>query len=229
LKEVKEMANQHVESPQPQAGAVVGIDQSRDVIQINHFEALRQDARNEIIERIKERRSYSIQLGIALGAILFALKEQAFMPQLLFITPVVSFYFTLQILSSYRVHNLRSFYLCKYIEPNLKRLCKNDEATDPPVPEWEIFYRGLDPVYRENWFARLEKKREYFYKILHTLIVLFSLVWLWGYLWLPLGIAPQQPNATLYKVILIFLTIIYLSGTLAIYFIDIKREYIDYS
>jgi len=61
--------------------------------QIAHLELLRQDARDEIKRRIEQRDKYSIQLTIAIGAILaFSIRPNGSSLTLIAI-PIVSIYF----------------------------------------------------------------------------------------------------------------------------------------
>jgi len=115
---------------------------------IEHLERIRQDIRDEIKRRIEQRDKYSIQLTIALGAIIaISLPPDGFKGALI-AAPLVSIYFTMLILYSYRIHRILSSYLRNEIEPELARLCGVS-----PQKEWEIYYESKAvPGLRKNFF-----------------------------------------------------------------------------
>jgi hypothetical protein len=102
---------------------------------IKHLEALREDARDEIKRRIEQRDKYSIQLTIALAAIVAVSFSYPYLGKVLIVAPLVTIYFTVLILYSYRIHTVLASYLRTKIEPELARLCGT-----PPELEWESFY-----------------------------------------------------------------------------------------
>jgi hypothetical protein len=66
-----------------------------------HLEALRSDVRDEIKRRIEQRDRYSIQLTLAMGAIVaFAFSKDGFRMALV-AAPLVSIYFTVLVLYSH--------------------------------------------------------------------------------------------------------------------------------
>jgi len=89
-----------------------------------HLEKLRDDVRDEIKKRIEQRDKYSIQLTIALGAIVaFTFRSgSSGSSQALIAAPLVSIYFTVLILYSYRIHKILARYLREEIEPRLAEL-----------------------------------------------------------------------------------------------------------
>lgn len=104
---------------------------------IVHLEALRDDARSEIKQRIGQRDKYSVQMTLALGAIVgigFASPSESIV-SVLIAAPLVSIYFTTLILYSYRIHRLLARYLRESLEPELARVC----GTSIDL-EWETFY-----------------------------------------------------------------------------------------
>ena len=115
---------------------------------IAHLESLRADVREEIKKRIEQRDKYSIQLTIALAAIIgfsFARGDQH---RILIAAPLVSIYFTMLIMYSYQVHKLLAEYLREAIEPALSDLCGT--ALDL---EWEHYYREhATPGIRRTFF-----------------------------------------------------------------------------
>jgi hypothetical protein len=116
--------------PQPQVG---------DAQAIAHMEVLRKDVRGEIKQRIQQRDTYSIQLTFGLGALLtIALAQPGHgfdLGKVLLAAPLITIYFTVLILYSYRLHKLLALYLRDTIEPELARLCGT-----PLKSEWEHFY-----------------------------------------------------------------------------------------
>ena len=103
---------------------------------IAHLEALRQDVRDEVKRRIEQRDHYSIQMTIALGAIVAVSFSPKGFGRALIAAPLVSIYFTVLILYSYRIHRLIATYLRETVEPELARLC----GTSPDL-ECETYCR----------------------------------------------------------------------------------------
>jgi len=115
---------------------------------ITHFETLRQDIRDEIKRRIEQRDKYSIQMTIALSALIAVSFSATGLRMVLIAAPLVSIYFTVLILYSYRVHDILAKYLREEIEPELARLCGT-----PPNKEWETYYKTQNvPGIRRQFF-----------------------------------------------------------------------------
>lgn len=117
---------------------------------IAHLETLRADARDEIRQRIEQRDRYSIQMTLALGAILgvgFSSPDEH-ITSVLVAAPLVAIYFTVLILYSYRVHSLLARYLHEVVEPAVADACGTPRAL-----EWEAFYSGHNvPGIRRTFF-----------------------------------------------------------------------------
>jgi hypothetical protein len=115
---------------------------------IAHFETSRQDVRDEIKRRIEQRDKYSIQLSLALAALLAVSFSTTGLRAVLIAAPLVSIYFTVLILYSYRVHHVLAKYLREEIEPELARLCGT-----PVNKEWENYYQTQEiPGIRRQFF-----------------------------------------------------------------------------
>ncbi len=84
-----------------------------------HLETLRADVRDEIKRRIEQRDKFSIQLTISLGAILAIAFSKPELSRVLVSAPLVSIYFTVLILYSYRIHAVLTLYLREKLEPEL--------------------------------------------------------------------------------------------------------------
>jgi len=84
-----------------------------------HLETLRSDVRDEIKRRIEQRDKFSIQLTISLGAILAVAFSKPELSRVLVAAPLVSIYFTVLILYSYRIHAVLTGYLREKLEPEL--------------------------------------------------------------------------------------------------------------
>jgi hypothetical protein len=69
-----------------------------DSVQLSHLEALRTDVRDEIKKRIEQRDKYSIQMTIALGAIVGVAFSKPELQKVLTAAPLISVYFTALIL-----------------------------------------------------------------------------------------------------------------------------------
>jgi hypothetical protein len=119
---------------------------------IEHLEALRLDLRGEIKTRIEQRDKYSIQLTVALAAIVALSASSGSstlnLQRVLIAAPLVSIYFTTLILYSYRIHRVIAGFLRTQVEPNLAQLCGT-----PPEQEWETYYqRHTVPGIRQTFF-----------------------------------------------------------------------------
>ncbi len=109
--------------------------------QIAHLEKLREDIRDEIKKRIGQRDSYSMQLTIALGAIMAIAFAPKGYREVLIAAPFVLIYYIALILYSYEIHRFAAEYLRDKIEHELARLCGTLEEI-----EWETYYKAEDKV-----------------------------------------------------------------------------------
>ena len=158
---------------------------------IKHLEVLREDARDEIKRRIEQRDKYSIQLTIALGAIIAISFSDPTFGKVLVVAPLVSICFTVLILYSYRIHNVLAKYLREKIEPKLAELCK----TSPDL-EWEVFYSTQQtPGIRHNFFLTSL-----------WIVCITSLLYLW---------VTERGEAD-FRMVLWVVTILYTSAAIAI-------------
>lgn len=155
---------------------------------IAHLEVIRSDIRDEIKRRIEQRDKYSIQLTIALG-VLVAVSLSTGFGKALIAAPLVSIYFTVLILYSYRVHAILAQYLREAIEPELARWCGT-----PPEKEWEAYYqcRAVPGI-----------RRTFFLGALWTVCVISPL-----YLWMT-----QEAE---FRTVIVVATVIYFAATIAI-------------
>lgn len=102
---------------------------------INHYEKLRDDIRGEIKLRINQRDNFSIQLITMLGLLCSVGFANQGYNKVILIAPLITIYYTMQILYSYRLHDLLARYLREVLEPTLAGVCKTD-----PSHEWERYY-----------------------------------------------------------------------------------------
>lgn len=114
---------------------------------IAHLEMIRQDVRDEVKRRIEQRDKYSIQMTIALGALVAISFSTTGLRMILVAVPLVSIYFTVLILYSYKIHRLLAQYLREEVEPELARLCGT--AGDK---EWETYYLEHAVPGIRRWF-----------------------------------------------------------------------------
>ncbi|MCD9022126.1 hypothetical protein [Cohnella silvisoli] len=108
--------------------------QSDDDRKINHYEKVKEDVRSEIKMRIKQRDYFAIQLVIMLVllcAVGFADKGYT---QVLIVAPLLSVFYTMLILHSYRKHDALARYARDVLDPQLAELCQID-----PAHEWHSF------------------------------------------------------------------------------------------
>ncbi len=156
---------------------------------IAHFEKIRQDVRDEVKRRIEQRDKYSIQLTIALGVIVVVAFSRIDLRSVLLAAPLVSIYFTILILYSYRIHKVLAQYLREEIEPEMARLCGTS-----PDKEWETYYNTKAVPGIRRWFFLLAL----------WVMCLAPLFYLW--------IAKRESLCT----ILIIATILYIGAALTI-------------
>ncbi len=102
---------------------------------MQHWESLRTDARDEIKRRIQQRDQYSMQLTVALGAVVIAAFSAKGTHWLFLLAPLIASYYTALILYSYRIHDVLAKYLREEIEPELANTCGL-----PVQKEWESWY-----------------------------------------------------------------------------------------
>ena len=115
---------------------------------IAHLEAIRQDIRDEVKRRIEQRDKYSVQLTVSLAAIVAVAFGAPGFDKVLIAAPLISIYFTVLILYSYRVHDVLALYLREHLEPELAKRCGT-----PADLEWERFYRSQAiPGIRRRFF-----------------------------------------------------------------------------
>jgi len=137
-----------------------------------HFETLRQDVRDEVKRRIEQRDKYSIQLSLALAALLAVSFSTTGFRAVLIAAPLVSIYFTVLILYSYRIHHVLAKYLREEIEPELARLYGT-----PLKKEWETYYYWED--YDKKKKREVPGIRRRFFLIALWVVCALSLLYLW--------------------------------------------------
>lgn len=164
---------------------------------IRHLEVLREDARDEIKRRIEQRDKYSIQFTIALSAAI-AVAFFADLPKVLIVAPLLSIYFTVLILYSYRMHELLAWYLRKKIEPELARLCGT-----PLKWEWETFCE----------LHKVIAVRKIFFIIMPWVVCFASLLYLW-----------RTQDEEEFRIILGIITVFYFSVILVITIVFSKKR-----
>lgn len=99
-------------------------------IKYNHLEAIREDVRDEIKSRIKQRDIYSIELTVALATILGIAYSNSSFKDIILLAPLPTIYFTLLIFYSYRIHKNLSEYLRNKIEPKFIELTNLPKDTE---------------------------------------------------------------------------------------------------
>ncbi len=135
-----------------------------------HFETLRQDVRDEMKRRIEQRDKYSIQLTIALGALVAVSLSTGF-GKALVAAPLISVYFTVLILYSYQIHYVLAKYLREEIEPGLAYLYGT-----PLEKEWETYYYY---DYKKNKKREVPGIRRSFFLVALWVIWFLTLLYLW--------------------------------------------------
>lgn len=172
-------------------------------LSITHLEAIRRDLRDEIKQRIRQRDQYVIQLTLAIGAILAI----SFTPvpissaswatigpisrKGVLLVPMISIYYTILILYSYRVHTQIAGYLHDKLELKMAELHGLDAGM-----EWEHYYKATNNkpgIRRRLFFGTLwttsslsmgylwahELTSEWFIRVLIVASLLYLLLMLW--------------------------------------------------
>ena len=84
--------------------------------------------RGEIQMRISQRDTFAIQFVVAIGAIFtLGFLDFKYSPILFFLLPLVTIFYSLQILYSYTIHDRCHRFLCEEIEPELGKLLGYEE------------------------------------------------------------------------------------------------------
>jgi len=117
---------------------------------LKHLEDLRSDIRDEIKRRIEQRDKYSLQLTVTLGALVALAFAREGFERALTAAPLISIYFVVLILYSYRVHHVLARYLREELEPLI-----SDEVKVPLDVEWEYYYYQKRIPGIRRWFFML--------------------------------------------------------------------------
>jgi hypothetical protein len=115
-----------------------------------HWEAVRQDIRDEIKRRIEQRDKFSYQMAPGLGAVFGLSFSSDSLRKVLIAAPLIAVYFTALILYSYEVHKVLARYLREVVENRLPQIL-GTQSED----EWEIWYVSLGkqiPGIRSSFF-----------------------------------------------------------------------------
>lgn len=90
---------------------------------LNYLMQTHKEVRSEIQMRITQRDNFAIQFVVAVGAIVtLGLLDFKYSPFLFFLLPIVTIFYSLQILYSYSIHSRCHKFLCEEIEPELGEL-----------------------------------------------------------------------------------------------------------
>jgi hypothetical protein len=115
-----------------------------------HWEAVRQDIRDEIKRRIEQRDKFSYQMALGLGAVFGLSFSSNDLRKVLIAAPLIAVYFTALILYSYEVHKVLARYLREVVEAQLAQTL-GTRSKD----EWENWYVSLGkqiPGIRSSFF-----------------------------------------------------------------------------
>ena len=132
------------------------MNETKDIslsVKLVHYDNLRQDIRDEMKQRITQRDNLAIQFFVFMGVIITG--TIAATEYLLLLLPFVAFYFTTQILYSYRIHYALKCFLVERVEKNIIRIIDSDDRS-----EWQSFIdnpddgnsRAISTGVRKNFF-----------------------------------------------------------------------------
>jgi len=136
-----------------------------------HLDALRQDCRDEIKRRIEQRDRYSVQMTVALSAIVAVSFASGNLGRAIIAAPLASIYFTVLILYSYRIHRLITEYLRDEIEPALAALARVSVGK-----EWETWY--LHPGKHKE--PQVPGVRRWFFLLTMWVVSFLSCLYFWS-------------------------------------------------
>ncbi|RKP51667.1 hypothetical protein D7Z26_18030 [Cohnella endophytica] len=105
-----------------------------DDTRIGHYEQVREDIRHEMKMRMRQRDGFAAQMGILLTLVLTVGIANSGYRQALILAPMLAIFYTLQIMHSYRKHDLLARYLKDVLEPDLSSLHNID-----PGREWQAY------------------------------------------------------------------------------------------
>jgi len=129
---IKNPAKSKRESSEPTITAVVSLSD-----RLVHYDKIRQDLRDEAKMRITQRDNLSIQCFIVLGTLLVGALTSSFY-YILLLMPLITIYYTTQILYSYFIYDMICYFLREKVEKKIVELIgKNDEGV--LLFEWENF------------------------------------------------------------------------------------------
>ncbi len=163
-----------------------------------HLEMLWRDARDEIKMRIQQRDKFSIQLVLALSTIVAVSFSRKEFWWILILVPLVSTYFTMLILYSYKIHAILVKYIQEELEPKLSKFYRISQEN-----EWETYYK-------KNAVPGI---RQYFFLISMWVINASVLIYLW------VNELQQFGFKTIFVVIFLIITLLYL---FAMFFVTIR-------
>ncbi|MBL4660668.1 MAG: hypothetical protein JKY19_09945 [Alcanivoracaceae bacterium] len=123
-------------------------DSKLDILYLNRLEALWNESRDEIKQRILQRDNYFIRLAITLGAILIgSLKYQSIM----FLLPIITLYFTILMVHSYQIHQALAKYMRDELEVKIKSLLNSDGKNT--YLEFEEMFYSVSLVGVRSWLS----------------------------------------------------------------------------
>jgi Na+/melibiose symporter-like transporter len=131
---------------------------------IAHLETLRANARDEVKRRIEQRDKYSVQLSIALTALVGISFSITGFRMILIAVPLVSIYFTVLILYSYKIHSTLASYLREKIELKMAEYYEIEKDY-----EWENYYKT----------QHVPGIRRIFFMVALWVVTILSIVFLW--------------------------------------------------
>jgi hypothetical protein len=108
---------------------------------LSHYDNVRQDVRDELKMRITQRDNFAIQYVVVLGTVIAGAFAGTYAGAFegtyyaLLLMPMISIYFTTQILYSYFMHNTICYFLRENIEKKIIEILNDN----PPLSEWESF------------------------------------------------------------------------------------------
>ncbi len=118
------------------------------------------ELRDELKMRIRQRDSFGIQFVIAIGALLSIImtSDSDYAPYLVFLIPVVTLFYSTQIMSSYSVHERLSYFIREKIENEIAKEIKEEEHPDLFWENYCKYDRSIHkvklPGIRKSFFVR---------------------------------------------------------------------------
>lgn len=117
----------------------------KDQARFDFLVAQEADLREEVKNRVSQRDSFAVQMMIAMGVILaLSLSNFANFKYLIFLLPVITLFYCVQIISSYSIHDSLVSFIKNNIEREIAILIAKDEEDPAKISEMLMWQTNRD-------------------------------------------------------------------------------------